>query len=115
MTEWGKYGESLAQEYLKEHGLRILATNYRFHHGEIDIVAEEGDVLVFCEVKTRTSAEFGPPEAAVSGLKQHQLRRLALAYITLQHSSGRPCRFDVIAIRIHQGHPVIEHIRDAFR
>ena len=115
MTECGKHGESLAQEYLKEHGLRILAVNYRFHHGEIDIVAEEGDVLVFCEVKTRTNAEFGPPEAAVSAQKQRQLRRLALAYITLQHCGNRTCRFDVIAIRIDQGRPRIDHIRDAFR
>lgn len=115
MTEWGKYGESLAQEYLKDHGLRILTTNYRFHHGEIDIVAEEGDILVFCEVKTRTNAEFGPPEAAVSALKQRQLRRLAHAYLAMHRIRDRVCRFDVVAITLHHGEASVNLIRDAFR
>jgi putative endonuclease len=77
MTDWGRYGESLAREYLAAHGYRILASNFRFHHGEIDIVAEEGDVLVFCEVKTRTSDLFGSPESAVPPRKQQQIRRIA--------------------------------------
>jgi putative endonuclease len=115
MTGSGEYGESLAQAYLKEQGFRILATNYRFHHGELDIVAEEGEILVFCEVKTRSNAEFGPPECAISEQKQRQLRRLALAYLTVQHINDRPCRFDVVAIRIDRGTPEINHIRDAFR
>lgn len=115
MAGSGEYGESLAQAYLKEQGFRILETNYRFHHGELDIVAEEGEILVFCEVKTRSNAEFGPPECAVSEQKQHQLRRLALAYLTVHGIRDRVCRFDVIAIRLQGGVPSVNLIRDAFR
>ena len=115
MSDLGDYGESLARKHLLEQGFRILETNYRFHHGEIDIVAEEGEVLVFCEVKTRTSGQFGPPECALSEQKQRQLRRMALAYLTVHRIHDRVCRFDVVAIRMQGGSPEINLIRDAFR
>jgi len=111
----GQYGELLARAHLGALGFRILATNFRFHHGEIDIVAEEGDVLVFCEVKTRSSTLFGAPECAVPLRKQAQLRRLAQAYLTLHRIRNRVCRFDVVAIRLQGGNPTVNLIRDAFR
>ena len=89
--------------------------NYRFHHGEIDIIAEEGDVLVFCEVKTRTNDRYGAPELAVTALKQRQIRKIALGYITVRGLHDRVCRFDVVAIRLHAGEPEIRLLRDAFR
>ena len=115
MTRCGEYGESLARTYLEAEGYRILQANYRFHHGEIDIVAEEGEVLVFCEVKTRTNILFGAPECAVSGGKQRQLRRLAHAYLAMHRIRDRVCRFDVVAITLHHGKASVNLIRDAFR
>ncbi|MBK7257733.1 MAG: YraN family protein [Ignavibacteriae bacterium] len=111
----GGYGEQLARAFLVREGFRILEMNYRFHHGEIDIIAEEGDVLVFCEVKTRTNDRYGAPELAVTALKQRQIRKIALGYITVRGLHDRVCRFDVVAIRLYAGEPEIRLLRDAFR
>ena len=101
--------------FLVREGFRIIETNYRFHHGEIDIVAEEGEVLVFCEVKTRTNDAYGAPESALTLLKQRQIRKIALAYLTVHGISDRVCRFDVVAIVLGSGGPQITLLRDAFR
>jgi putative endonuclease len=111
----GEYGEKLARAFLVREGFRIIETNYRFHHGEIDIIAEEGEVLVFCEVKTRRNDRYGAPELAVTLLKQRQIRKIALAYLTVRRLHDRVCRFDVVAIRMHSGEPEIRLLRDAFR
>lgn len=115
MTRWGEAGEAMARAFLIREGYRIIECNYRFHHGEIDIVAEEGEVLVFCEVKTRTNDRYGDPEMAVTVQKQRQLRKLALAYLTVRHREDRVCRFDVVAIVLRRGVPEIRLVRDAFR
>jgi putative endonuclease len=115
VTGSGEYGELLARAYLVREGFRIIETNYRFHHGEIDIVAEEGEVLVFCEVKTRTNDRYGPPEAALTLLKQRQIKKLALAYLTVHRIRDRQCRFDVVGIVLGRGEPEIALLRDAFR
>ena len=86
MIRRGEYGEILARGYLEEQGVHVLETNYRFHHGEIDIIAEEGEVLVFCEVKTRTNDRYGAPEHAVTPLKQRQIRKIA----RLSHRAPHP-------------------------
>jgi len=115
MVRRGEYGEILARRYLEEQGLRVLETNFRFHHGEIDIVAEEGDALIFCEVKTRFSDTFGTPELAVTAKKQRQIRKLAGAYLATHRIRDRICRFDVVAIRVDNGVASIHYLRDAFR
>lgn len=111
----GEYGERLARAYLIREGFRIIENNYRFHHGEIDIVAEEGEVLAFCEVKTRRGDTYGAPEEALTFAKQRQIKRIALAYLTVHGCHDRICRFDVIAIRLGGIGPRITLIRDAFR
>lgn len=111
----GEYGERLARAFLVREGFRIIEANYRFHHGEIDIVAEEGDVLVFCEVKTRTNDRYGAPELALTALKQHQIRKVALGYLTVHNCHDRVCRFDVVAVRLGGEGPEITLYRDAFR
>ena len=111
----GEFGERLARAFLVREGFRIIECNYRFHHGEIDIVAQEGEVLVFCEVKTRTNDRYGAPELALTSAKQRQIRKIALAYLTVHRCHDRVCRFDVIAIRLGQGAPAITLFRDAFR
>ena len=115
MIRRGEYGEILARQYLEGQGIRVLETNFRFHHGEIDIIAEEGDVLIFCEVKIRFSGTFGPPELAVDTQKQRQIRRIAGAYLLLHRIRDRICRFDIVAIRVENDIASVRHLRDAFR
>jgi putative endonuclease len=110
----GVEGERLAREYLEGHGWRIIEVNYRFHHGEIDLIGMDGDILVFCEVKTRTSDQFGPPEAAITPAKQSQVRKIAEAYLVTHQIRDRVCRFDVVAIDWSGTVPRIRHIQDAF-
>src|SRR5215510_8705606 len=76
----GTHGEQIAMSFLRKQGLEILEMNYQYGHGEIDIIAREGEILVFCEVKTRYSDEFGPPECAITDRKQAQVRKTAEAY-----------------------------------
>ncbi len=93
----GAWGENLAAEYLMERGLRIVARNYRTHEGEIDIIAQEEDTLVFVEVKTRTNREFGFPEENVTEEKLEHLHNAAEQYLSENIEVGK-WRYDVIAI-----------------
>jgi len=110
----GKRGELVAARHLERMGHKVLMHNYRTRGGEIDIVAREGDVLVFVEVKTSESVDGPAPHQRVTQHKQHRLTRAAKSYIS--HYEKRPaCRFDVVSIVWAKGRPpVIEHIRNAF-
>lgn len=103
-----KIGESLAAKHLKARGYRILAQNYRARRGEIDLIARDGEFIVFVEVKTRRSLKFGLPQAAVTLQKQRQISKVALAYLQAQNLMDTPCRFDVIAIHLS---PQLELLR----
>jgi putative endonuclease len=110
----GAAGEDLAVRYLQKKGLKILQRNYRFERGEIDIVAEDGDELVFVEVKARRSNAFGAPEDAVTEEKQKQIYDVADGYLFEHDVDDRPCRFDVVAIEFRNGRTELRHIRNAF-
>ena len=110
----GNKGEQIAMQHLKQQGLEIVEMNYRFGHGEIDVVARDGDVLVFCEVKTRYTDEFGAPEYAITPRKQQQLRKVAQAYLFDHEIREVDCRFDVVAIRMTGNRPEINYIKNAF-
>jgi putative endonuclease len=110
----GKAGEDLAAKFLERNGLKIIERNYRFERGEIDLIAEEGDELVFVEVKARRSMMFGTPEEAVTEEKQKQVHAIADGYLFEHDIDNRPCRFDVVAIEFKHGKAEIRHIRDAF-
>ena len=110
----GKAGEDLAAAFLQRNGLNILERNYRFERGEIDLIAEEGDELVFIEVKMRRSTMFGVPEDAVTEKKQEQVHTVAEGYLFEHDIDNRPCRFDVVAIEFKNGTAEIRHIRNAF-
>lgn len=110
----GVEGEVLARSHLVEKGMKIVATNYRFMKGEIDIVAREGDVLVFCEVKARDNEAFGPPECAVTRRKQRQIRKVAEGFLYEQSIADQICRFDVVTVRFGGAMPVVHHIKNAF-
>ena len=104
----------MAVAHLERLGYTIHRRNYRFHRGEIDIVAQDGDTLVFVEVKTRASKSFGDPEEAVTFRKMSQIRKIALGYLSERRGGDRECRFDVIAVEYVEGRPVIRHIENAF-
>jgi len=111
----GSDGEALACEYLRLQGLQIVERNFRLHRGEIDIVAREGEYLVFCEVKCRESDECGRPEYALTEGKVRQIRKVAEAYLARNAIRDQACRFDVVAIRVDNGVATVHHMRDAFR
>ena len=93
----GRKGEKLVVEYLKKHGYKILKTNYRTPFGEADIVAEDGDEIVFVEVKTRTSNRYGTPAEAVVKKKRETYRKIAKFY-WLQDGEEPNARFDVAEV-----------------
>ncbi len=111
-----KTGEALAVAHLKARGYDILARNYRAVRGEIDLIAQDGDCIVFVEVKTRRSLKFGLPQAAVTAHKQRQISKVALAYLQTHNLFDAPCRFDVIAIHLSPQLEVLklEQIENAF-
>src|SRR5688572_33010277 len=94
----GESGEEMACRELGARGYAILARRYRTRHGEIDIVARDGETIVFVEVKVRLTAEFGTAAEAVTGSKQRRLVSMATDYLVRHQLQDRPCRFDVVAI-----------------
>jgi putative endonuclease len=108
----GSCGEQLAAEYLERIGLRILARNWRCSEGEIDIVAAERQVLVVCEVKTRSGTRYGTPLEAITRRKRLRLRRLAVRWLTAHGVLFDEVRVDIIGLtRQPGGDFAIEHIR----
>ncbi len=114
MKPLGSDGEDLAVRFLQKKGYRIVARNYKTPVGEIDIIARDGDTIVFIEVKTRTDISFGYPFEAVNKRKRQKLKNLALLYLKRQGKES-PVRFDVLSIFcMDNGKKDIEHIKDAF-
>ena len=112
-NDTGKQGEAEAARYLREKGFDILATNYRYQHAEIDIVAQHGKLLVFVEVKTRTNVSFGNPEEFVNYTKAKLVMRAAEQYI-FAHNWQHDVRFDILAVVINGSEIRIKHVEDAF-
>ena len=112
---FGQAGESAAEIYLRRKGYRIVARNLRTSVGELDLVAEDGQVLVFVEVKARRTGAFGGAIHAVHQRKQEKLIHLAAQYLARHHIKDRPCRFDVVLLQGADAvDPRIEHIQNAF-
>jgi putative endonuclease len=111
----GKTGEDLACDELSARGYAILDRRYRTRAGEIDIVARDGDALVFVEVKTRRSARYGMPFEAITRAKRRKIVRMASDYLARRRPRARSCRFDVVSIVVDpRGRAAIELIRHAF-
>jgi putative endonuclease len=110
----GKSGEDLACQELARRGYAIIARRFRVRRGELDIVARDGAVLVFVEVKTRAGRRFGEAAEAVTFTKQRRITRLAHEYLLRHHLSDCPCRFDVVSVHLDAGAPVVEVIQGAF-
>lgn len=109
----GAWGEALAALYLEGLGYRLLARNLRDRLGELDLVALDGETLVFVEVRTRRTARAGTPEESVDPAKGARLRRLAAAFLA-RHAAyrSRPARIDIVAIRIHSEGFTLRHLRN---
>jgi putative endonuclease len=111
----GGYGEEIAVTYLKDQKYKIIDRNYRCKCGELDIVASDGNVLVFVEVKTRKNYSYGPPQLSVTQFKQRQISKAALSYVAAKRLCDKSARFDVIAILLREHEkPRIDHIKNAF-
>jgi len=110
----GREGEEIAVEYLIGKGYRILVRNYRTVLGEIDIIAREGNTLVFIEVKARSGEQFGAPQDAVDPKKQVKVSRVALAYLKHKKVVSCACRFDVVAVLKSTGKVKVTLIQNAF-
>jgi putative endonuclease len=98
--EVGNLGESLAVEYLKNNGSNIIETNYRCPSGEIDIISQEGDCIVFTEVRTKTGSWFGTPEESVTNNKKKHLIDSAYTYLEEKDKQQADWRIDFIAIEL---------------
>jgi putative endonuclease len=100
---FGNAGEDLAADYLSRKGVKTLARQVRTDYGEIDLVCEEGDELVFVEVKTRQTDTSGPPEASITPAKFGKMRRCAESYVAEHALESRPYRLDVLSIWLKEG------------
>jgi putative endonuclease len=110
----GRRGERIAERHLRRHGYRILERNFRGAGAEIDLVAMDGETLVFVEVKTRRTTQIGMPQEAVNVYKQRHLRRAGEVYAQVRRAHDRPMRFDVVAILEDGSGRHLELLKDAF-
>jgi putative endonuclease len=111
----GQAGERRAERFLKRQGYRILARRYRTPVGELDLVARDGDTIVFVEVKARRDDVHADPEDAVTPAKQRKLARAAAWYLRDKGLEERPCRFDVVTlVGDDPANATVEHIHTAF-
>jgi putative endonuclease len=112
--ELGILGENLAVDELHARGYSILARRHRSRYGEIDIIAEQGRVVVFIEVKLRTTDLFGEAFEAIPRWKQRRIITVALDYLSRNQMLDRPVRFDIAAVDERDGQLAVEIIEDAF-
>ena len=114
----GAWGEALAAEYLRKKRYQVVAAGYRSRFGEIDLIAQSQNFLVFAEVKLRKNAKFARASAYVDRYKQDRIRMTASVYLSYYPTQLQP-RFDVIEIYAPEGtttaHPEIRHMEDAFQ
>lgn len=111
----GQYGEALAEKYLLEQGLRIIARNQKNRYGEIDLIAESDNLLIFVEVRTRKHRSLVSALESITPSKLQKWQRASLAYLQEHHLHHRDCRFDVIAITYQQQHYDIEWLKDVMQ
>ena len=112
--QFGQKAEAMAARFLKKQGYKIIARNHRTRSGEIDIIARDGDTLVFVEVKARASNRYGTAKAAVTVHKQRQISKVALGYLKTTAQSHVKARFDVVTVTRTRGTHAIDLIRNAF-
>ena len=108
----GSLGEDLAAQYLERAGLSLIERNYRCKAGEIDLVATDGDELVFAEVRTRSGTAFGTPEESLTARKRRKMAECAFSYLAERSAPGRAWRVDLVAIELDRGRVVrVDHYK----
>ncbi len=112
--ELGELGEGLALKKIKDLGYKKIVRNYRCPLGEIDLIARDGDTLVFVEIKTRRGKSIAYAKEAVDAKKKRQLSKVALAYMKSNGCYGVKARFDVVAVCLGRDKEQIEVIKNAF-
>jgi putative endonuclease len=111
-TSLGRYGEDVAARALRERGMVVIDRNWRCRDGEIDLVLRDGDTLVVCEVKTRSSTDFGHPFEAIGDDKADRLQRLAFRWLQAHDVRPAEVRIDMVAVlRSPRGAARVEHVR----
>ncbi|RVW03653.1 YraN family protein [Rhodococcus spongiicola] len=111
----GAMGEDLAAQRLVEAGLRIVDRNWRCRHGELDLVAVDGDTVVFVEVKTRSGLGYGSPAESVTYAKQRRIRMLAQRWLSESERHWPHVRFDVVSVLVDRGRdPQVTHLPAVF-
>jgi putative endonuclease len=112
--ELGKKGENLALKTIRNMGYQDIVQNYRCRLGEIDLIARDGDTLVFLEIKTRRTGSTADAKEAVNARKRRQISKVALNYMKTNNCENTRARFDVVAISLVGSSPKIEVIKNAF-
>lgn len=113
--QFGEEGEGVAARFLTQRGYRIVERNYRTKRGEIDLIAYDGNTLVFIEVKSRRGSRFGAPHWSVNQKKQYRLWRSAEQFLLKNRLSHLNCRFDLVFIQSWAGGaPAVELLKNAF-
>jgi putative endonuclease len=112
--ELGRRGEALAAELLQAQGLTIVERNFRCRAGEIDLVALDGETLVFVEVRSRRGDRLGTPFESVDLRKQARVTRVARQFLASRGLDDRAVRFDVVGVRFDAEPPALDHLRAAF-
>jgi putative endonuclease len=114
----GAWGEKIAAEFLRKKRYQLLASGYRTRFGEIDLIVKNRRMLVFVEVKLRSSSDFALAREFVDQRKQERIKKTALMFLD-QYPTDLPVRFDVVEVYapqgIHTARPVINHLEDAFQ
>jgi putative endonuclease len=109
----GRQGEEIAVSYLANKGYKIIQRNWRCQAGELDIIVEDGNSLVFVEVRTRRGNRFGTPEESITPAKQARLIELAETYLQETSTTRRAWRIDVVAVQLGSGLPQVNHLENA--
>jgi putative endonuclease len=112
--ELGRLGEDLALKTIKRMGYRCITRNYRCPLGEMDLIARDGDTLVFIEIKTRRAQSIAWAKEAVDWRKKRRLSKVALAYMKENHCADAKSRFDVVAVNLGWQGKEIEVVKNAF-
>ncbi|GAB3333591.1 YraN family protein [Larkinella ripae] len=112
-NDTGKQGEDEAARYLQQKGYDLLQRNYRHQHAEIDLIAQKGKLLIFVEVKARSSTRFGNPEEFVTYTKARLIMKAAEHYI-FTNDWQHDVRFDIVAVTVMPDAVTVKHLEDAF-
>ncbi len=111
----GTQGEELAQQYLSKQGLTLIEKNFNCRLGEIDLIMQEGEYLVFIEVRIRHNQRFASPMESITYNKQQKSSKTAQFYLQQHHLIDKvPCRFDAVAVNLKSAQPSFEWIKNAF-